>query len=188
MSERFKAIRVADIEAELPEILSKTSDTLLQDLGEFDVAAHPSYAAIRNVTVPDFAAIGAFVAVRLRTIVCDAANKKMIDGTLTATNVAALAGLVLPQFTVMAAGVAAAAATPAVIPAPIVGFAVLVLRIGRNEYCKCATNPRTREELRHNGAIPTPTHCNPRWIFSRMPRCGAGRLLLGVRGKLGQNP
>jgi len=65
----------------------------------------------------------------LRRVICDAANKKIIDGSLNAANVGSVATIVLPELGGLGTGHSTGSA-------PAVCLAVLILRIGLNEFCK----------------------------------------------------
>jgi hypothetical protein len=116
-------------------MVNSDSDSLLGELGFFameqSAAIHgpivPSHP--RRATLKEWGEQALYV--YLRPIICDAVNKKIIDDTIKVANVLAFADVVLPHIPLLTGS-----HSPNEIPAPIVGAAVLVLRIGLNEYCK----------------------------------------------------
>ena len=113
----------------LPDLVQQSEDDL------FRLAAAPIAEAAGDPDVPfgtDSAQLwGLLDASNLRAVVCHPDNKALITGTIDVANVTSLVAVVLPLM-----GMAAAAA-----PVGVVAVAVLILKIGVNQYCRGYTPP-----------------------------------------------
>jgi hypothetical protein len=61
---------------------------------------------------------------RIREVVCS--NKELLSGAIDAANISALVALLAPTL----------GFPPTAVPAAVVALAVLILRIGLNQYCR----------------------------------------------------
>jgi hypothetical protein len=113
----------------LPVLQAMTVDELEAYVGEIPLGSR-LYDANERLKLPDIRAAGRrFLQTnqRLRQVVCEARNKKLISDQLTTGNVTTIVNALLPVF-----GIAAGA----VLPLSIVALAVLLLKIGLNVYCR----------------------------------------------------
>lgn len=117
------------VEAYLPDLLQRPENDLLQ------MASGPllwagsdmaGAAGIDPAKMPPEHIRMMLDTSRLREVICSPDNKSLITGTIDVANVTTLVGLVLPMM----------GWSPAAVPAGVVAVAVLVLKIGINQYCR----------------------------------------------------
>jgi hypothetical protein len=123
----------------LPIALSKSEEELRADVGAFALRSQSFHT---EPSRKELAVAGdEFLEgnIGLQKIVCDAANKKLIEDTLSTANVAALVGLLLPLFSATGG-----------VPAVAISVSVLVLRIGLNTHCRGYKSTDTKKRWRHS--------------------------------------
>ena len=174
MTMRDKSTTLEEVESKLPEILGTSTEDLLEGFGLFWWSSAPrreSLAAREKIRWADLTdeqrrelkqewwKLEQFSAERLRKhrsqqarefarsilydylrpIICDAANRQVIDNTLKTANVAAVVDLIAPHISLLLGQ------PPGPVPVPVIGIAVMTLRIGLNEFCKGQKSSPTPE-------------------------------------------
>ncbi len=120
----------AAVDENLPYFVDKSEDYLRAVVGQAEV--DPPLLAIQATSHEMLVAAGDNASRRrsIRDRVCDAKNRDLIDDFISVPNVTALVGLLLVVLSVNVAPI-------------IIALAVLILKIGLNEYCEGLSEEET---------------------------------------------